>query len=506
MSHGGRRAAAVLVAAAVAALTGGGTADAAKLVPVGAGFGDPMFIAAPPHDPHRLFVVERSGTIVLLHGGVRKDFAHIAVSTRDHGGLMSMAFAPDYATSGRFYVDYTVARPGDPKGVVIRIAELRRSATDADRADPSSQRLVLAVDHPGNGFHNGGQLQFGPDGDLYVSTGDGGVNTDPDQNGQNLGVLLGKILRIDPRQHGSAPYAVPPDNPFLGRPAARPEIYAYGLRNPWRFSFDRASGAMVIGDVGEESYEEVDYAPRGAGAGANYGWPCREGLAPGPQPCTGSFVDPVFQFAHSGTGCTGAITGGYVVRNHDLDSLYGRYLYTDFCSPSGDIRSLTLGRLSATDTGPTGLAKNRIYSFGEDSCGHLYIGAASGEVDVLLDDGAKLTPCPGGPALTVKRAAEQPVARRYVQARAGCNEACEVLATGTVVLPHAGRSFPLTAVDAPLGANTPQRLRLSFTRDAADAALSTIHSGYSAFALLKLVARDGAGNRTVRHTRVRLVG
>jgi hypothetical protein len=207
-----------------------------------------------------------------------------------------------------------------------------------------------------------------------------------------------------------------------------------------------------------------------------------------------------------------------VVRNHDLDSLYGRYLFADFCALSGDIRSLALAKPTATDTGSTGMAMRSIYSFGEDSCGHIYIGSASGEVDVLLDDPARFTPCPEPPppppkpkdrtppALTVAHAASEEIAdRRYVQVKLACDERCGTVTSGTLVLPHAGRTFDLTGASRQLGAGTPVRLRLFFTRDAAAAARRTIANGYTAWAFLKVTARDAAGNQTVRRLRMQLV-
>jgi hypothetical protein len=515
------RAAALLIAGTLALLALAGTAGAATLVKVG-DFPQPIYVTAPPGDPHRLFVVEKDGQVELLHDGVRKPFLTVPgdIVSADQQGLFSMAFAPDYATSGLFYVMYTAARPGDPPpaGDVIKVAEFRRSATDPDSADPASNRTVLAIDHPDRTIHHGGQLQFGPDGHLYVSTGDG---DGPPENAQNTGVLLGKLLRIDPRQRGGAQYTVPAGNPFTGTPGARPEIFAYGLRNPWRFSFDRARGDLAIGDVGEKAREEIDFAPRGTGGGANYGWRCREGFATTPYACSspGPFTEPVFDYPHVGSGCTGSITGGYVVRNHDLDSLYGRYVYADYCGTSG-IRSLVLAQPHASDDQPTGLASPNVYSFGEDSCGHLYLVNGAGEVDVILDDAGAFTPCPEPqkppppkppardvkpPTLELSRAKRQSLSpHRSLYVRVRCDERCTVVAFATIVVPGAARPFKVV-VGRSLGPGKRVRLRLLLSPHAAEVARRALRNGKRVHAALRVVARDAAGNRAVVRKGVRVL-
>ena len=227
----------------IVALSTPAAARAFTLEPLGSAAA-PIFLTSEPADPNRLYVVERAGTIRRL--GAPGIFLDITpqVSGGGERGLLSMAFAPDYATSGRFYVFHT-----DPGGD-LTVAEYHRAS--AESADPASRRVVLVIEHSAQANHNGGQLAFGPDGYLYVATGDGGGSSDPMANGQNLGVLLGKILRIDPRPAGGAAYAVPPGNPFAGTPGAAPEIWAYGFRNPWRFSFDRATGDLIVADVGAE--------------------------------------------------------------------------------------------------------------------------------------------------------------------------------------------------------------------------------------------------------------
>jgi Glucose / Sorbosone dehydrogenase len=526
------RAAALLTAASVALLALAASAGAAMLVKVDDTFPAPVFVTAPPGDPHRVFVVEKYGSIEVLVDGVRKPFLTIPdpIHTDGEAGLLSMAFAPDYAASGLFYVQYTAQHPGDPDGAVVRTAEFRRSATDPDAADPASERVVLDIDHPGNRHHDGGQLQFGPDGQLYISVGDGGVNNDPLGNAQNTGLLLGKLLRIDPRQHGAASYAVPADNPFVGDPAAAPEVYAYGFRNPWRFSFDRVTGDLVIADVGESHREEINFARRGTGAGANYGWRCREGTQPSEDPCSGTFVEPVFDYGHVPGECS-AITGGYVVRNRDLQSLYGRYLYADSCTTSGDIRSLRLGLPTATGDASTGLAQHGAYTFGEDSCGHVYVASGSGEVDLLLDDVEVFTPCPEPqeppppkppppkppppkppppkdvtpPRLYVKSARSQSLSvHRSLYVSVRCRERCGVVASATIVKPGSARAFRVVVARS-VAARTPARLRLLLSPRAARAVRRSLRSGRHVRATLKVVARDAAGNRTSAKKRVRVL-
>jgi glucose/arabinose dehydrogenase len=287
------------------------------------------------------------------------------------GGLLSMAFAPDYSKSGRFYVYYT-----NTSG--IRISEFR-AASNRDTAQ-ATERPVLSIPHSTYRDHYGGQLQFGRDGYLYVSIGDGGRGPDgagdPERNAQNLGVLWGKLLRIDPRPSPTAGYRIPSSNPFVRVAGARPEILAYGLRNPWRFSFDRKTGDLTIGDVGQTARDEVDFVPAkgGGGRGANFGWSCFEGSLTY-NPCSApGHVPPVLEReipATSPDWCRSSITGGYVVR--DASSLAGRYIYGDFCS--GEIRSAQLATRTANGDASTGLSlpRTQLASFGEDASGHLYV-------------------------------------------------------------------------------------------------------------------------------------
>jgi len=345
-----------------------------RLVRVGT-FDEPLYVTAPPGDAERVFVVEKGGRIVVVRGGgkLARPFLDLRsrVSTGSEQGLLSMAFAPDYARSGRFYVYFT-DRAGD-----TRVVEYRRAS--ADVADPDSAREVLFQDQPESN-HNGGLVLFGPDDLLYIGLGDGGGGGDQHGsrgNGQSLGTLLGKILRIDPRPAGGRRYRIPSTNPFVGRGGARGEVYAYGLRNPWRFSFDRRTGDLSIGDVGQNEYEEIDFVRRGRGAGANFGWrpfEARARYAPG-EPAPGH-VRPVIVRRHSRGNCS--ITGGVVVRDAALVSLRGRYVYGDFCRGRIESARLSAGRARAVRQ--TRLRVDSLSSFGEDARGRVYATSLEGPV------------------------------------------------------------------------------------------------------------------------------
>ena len=337
-------------------------------------FDSPTYVTAPPGDRRRVFVVEQPGTIRVVRNGrrLRRPFLDIRESVLAGGerGLLSMAFAPDYARSRRFYVYFTDG------GGDVRVREFRRARSSAERADRRTGRDVLSQEHSQFSNHNGGQLQFGPDGLLYIGLGDGGGGGDPFGSGQSLGTFLGKILRIDPRRSGGRPYTVPRTNPFVGRSGARPEIYAYGLRNPWRFSFDRRTGDLAIADVGQNQVEEVDFVGEGRGRGANFGWSVfegrrrfRDGSAPG-------HVPPVLQQFHSNGNCS--ITGGYIVRDRSLGSLFGRYVYGDYCV--GRIRSAVLRTSRARRDRATRLRVPSLSSFGEDARGRVYATSLQGPV------------------------------------------------------------------------------------------------------------------------------
>jgi len=339
-------------------------------------FAEPVYVTGPSGDTKRLFVVEKGGRIKLLLKGKKlaRPFLNIAnkVSSGGEQGLLSMAFAPNYSSSRKFYVNYT-DKSGDTRVVEYRAAKKGRYALK------KSARLVIKIPQPADN-HNGGQLQFGSDGYLYIGMGDGGGAGDPDNNAQNLRSLLGKMLRIKPVATNGRGYSVPADNPFVNKSGARAEIYSYGLRNPWRFSFDRLNGALVIADVGQSEWEEVDYAAVGAASGANYGWRAREGdhpYGPGTAP---NAVPPVLEMSHSDGWCS--ITGGYVVRDKSLPSLNGKYLFGDFCK--SEIYSAKLAPGSATGIGPTGLNASQLVSFGQDGSGRIYTVSLTGKVSRVV--------------------------------------------------------------------------------------------------------------------------
>ena len=356
-------------------------------------FDEPISIASNPAHADDLLIGERAGRVIEATPTGRTELVNLTslVSCcESERGLLSIAPAPDFDSSRRLYIAYTgtSAAGGDEGDVHV----------DSFRPDPANltqvlREPILSVEHSTQENHNGGQLQFGPDGHLYISLGDGGGVGDPLANGQNIEVLQGKILRIDPQPGQVPPYTVPAGNPFLGGPG-RDEIWSYGLRNPWRFSFDRATGDMVIGDVGQGTREEVDFAPSPAsgvvgGGGANYGWNCREGTIAYPepsQPCDGGgFTEPVFDYVHQNPqgnaafGCS--IIGGVVVRDPSVPDLYGRYLFTDFCV--GLIRSLVLPTPPASavqDERGEGDFVTSPVTFGEDSCGRVYLALDGGGV------------------------------------------------------------------------------------------------------------------------------
>jgi glucose/arabinose dehydrogenase len=351
-----------------------------RLVKV-ASFQQPVYVTGAPADASRVFVVQRAGQVALLLGGraQTRPFLDIAGSVYTQGGdeegLLGIAFPADYARSGLFYVDYTV------QGGDIEIVQYRRSTGSPNLADPGSARLVLRIPHHDFSNHNGGQMAFGPEGDLYIGVGDGGSEGDPQNNGQNTDSLLGKILRITPSADGG--YTIPSGNPFAGRAGKRPEVWAYGLRNPWRFSFDRATGDMIVGDVGQDEQEEVDFIPAHTGAGANYGWSVWEGTRRNKAGSAPHAVFPALSVAHSNGYC--AIIGGYVVRDRSLPGLYGRYLFGDFCRRQ--IESVRLSRGHATALRATGLNVSATSSLGQDASGHIYITSLDGPVYRLAPSG-----------------------------------------------------------------------------------------------------------------------
>lgn len=360
-----------------------GTAIKTQLV--ANGLSHPLFVVAPRGDVSRIFIVEKTGRVRIVKWGtlLPTPFLDLSakVSTGSEQGLLGLAFHPGYASNGRFFVDYT-----DPAGNTV-VSQFRVSAT-ADVADALSESVILQVTQP-YANHNGGDVVFGPDGYLYIGMGDGGSVGDPQGNGQNGNVLLGKLLRID--VDSAAPYAIPASNPFVGVANFRGEIWALGLRNPWRYSFDRQSGDLYIGDVGQDRYEEVDYQPYPNAGGQNYGWNIVEGNGHCYKPAAGcdqtGLTLPVLDYDHS-QGC--AITGGYVYRGCALPDLRGTYFYADFCSAFIRTFQIVSGvptnlKDRTVDLAPGGgLSIRSIASFGEDARGELYICDLAGEVYKII--------------------------------------------------------------------------------------------------------------------------
>jgi glucose/arabinose dehydrogenase len=315
----------------------------------------------------RLFITQQVGTIVIYDGSAIRatpflDIRSLVLSGGERG-LLSVAFHPHYSQNGFFFVYYT-NKNGDNS-----IARYKVSASDPNLADTASGTILLTISHPNFANHNGGQMQFGPDGYLYIGTGDGGSGGDPNNHAQDLMQLLGKLLRIDV-DHG-LPYVIPPSNPFFAMSVARNEIWAYGLRNPWRFSFDRETGDLWIGDVGQDKYEEVDLQPATSIGGENYGWRKMEGFHcfnPATNCVDPSFTMPVIEYPHDSGACS--ISGGYRYRGTQIPAMRGAYLYGDYCT--GTISS-------ATQTGAIWTPKTlfttsiMISSFGEDVAGELYV-------------------------------------------------------------------------------------------------------------------------------------
>jgi len=347
--------------------TGGG---GVRLEKVG-DFEQPLYVTQ-PQGTEDLYVVEKTGRVRVIREGrtLPDPFIDLSdeVSTSGEQGLLSIAFAPDFADSRLLYAYYT-----DSEGEQ-RVVELRSNA-DGTAVEADSERLVLKMEDFASN-HNGGLLMFGPDpGLLYIGTGDGGMADDPERTGQDLGSLLGKILRIDPRPSDGRPYR--PAGNCPDRPGVRPEIVAYGLRNPWRFSFDRETAMLSIGDVGQNSFEEIDLVPAEAARCANFGWSAYEGdLRFNEDQTAPRHVRPALTYGR-GSGCS--VTGGYVVRDARLRSLYGRYLYGDYCAR--ELRSFVPFRQrQARDDRALGLTVPSLSSFGEDAEGRIYVTSLNGPV------------------------------------------------------------------------------------------------------------------------------
>ncbi len=423
-------------------------------------------------------------------------------SRESERGLLSIAFAPDYIISGRFFVYYTSRRPPAARAGDVVIDEFRRSAADPEVADPATRRPLLAIDHDDHENHNGGQLAVGPDGALYAGTGDGGGAGDPLGSGQNPGSLLGKLLRLDPAGGGPT------------------TVWLTGLRNPFRFSFDRLTGDLTIGDVGQGDIEEIDFSPKasGWGRGANFGWNILEGsnrYGPGNVPA--GHVAPVIEHPHSAGWCS--ITGGYVVRDPAIPELYGRYVYGDYCK--GELYAANLALPRAGGVGPIGVRVGGLSSLGEDGCGRLYAASIDGPVYRLATTGACAGPAPvpfavpgdgptgsrpdgRRPKIRLKVPPRQRVLKTgYLRLRVGCNELCRLAASGKVLGPKgATKKATLQRVRRTLAANARISVKLPVSLPARRMLRARFAARPVALARVTVVARDATGNKRVTKTLV----
>jgi len=361
------------------------------LMRLATGFDEPLWAEAPLGSSDSLWVVEKSGTVRILNleSGTRSLFLDIRDKIKirmNEQGLLGLSFSKDFLSTGRFYLYYT-----DLKGDTV-ISRYTAEGKNKKRCDASTEEQLLTISQNARN-HNGGWIDIGPDGYLYISTGDGGRSYDPNDHGQDLTTHLGKILRID--VSGKTGYSIPPDNPFLNNLKAKPEIYAYGLRNPWRCSWDRKTGDFYIADVGQNQFEEVNFTPAGTGSGANYGWRLREGLIKTPKKNTGGptphqSTDPIYTYEHSGGDFSGvSITGGYVYRG-PIESLQGKYFFADYANPR--VWSLEVKGATATNIQdwtdrlqPNEGNLNRIASFGEDHEGGLLIISHGGDIFKIIE-------------------------------------------------------------------------------------------------------------------------
>ncbi|HEX3580868.1 MAG TPA: PQQ-dependent sugar dehydrogenase [Thermoanaerobaculia bacterium] len=354
------------------------SADEIALKPVVGGLSEPTNIVN-AGDP-RLFITQQTGRIAIYDGTrlLPQPFLDVSAVISTNGeerGLLGLAFSPHYRDDGTFYIDYTNAA-GDTV-----VARYHVSAADPNRSDPASAQILLTIAQPYPN-HNGGELQFGPDGYLYIGMGDGGSGGDPENRAQTLSVLLGKILRID--VENAPTYRIPATNPFVNRAGAAPEIWAWGVRNPWRFSFDGVTGDLWIADVGQDTYEEVDFQPASSTGGENYGWRRMEGFHcynPSTNCNDGTLTLPVLEYSHADGSCS--ITGGYRYRGLDYPRLYGTYFYGDLCS----------GKLWGATPSGSGFTSRllldtsmQITTFGQDVNGELYVADyATGTIYSITD-------------------------------------------------------------------------------------------------------------------------
>jgi len=394
-----------IAAAAAPALGGGTTLTTQRII---TGLARPVLVCAPPGDSDRLFIVEqRSGSTgririydLTTNSLLSTPFLSVSVSTSSEQGLLGMAFHPDYATNRQFFINYT-----NSSGTTV-VARYEASSTNPNVAVPSSAETVLTISQPYSN-HNGGMIAFGPDGYLWIGTGDGGSAGDPGNRAQDTtNQLLGKMLRIDV---DALPYSIPADNPFVGT-TGDDEIHSYGWRNPWRFSFDRDTGDLYVADVGQNAYEEVDVFAPDDGLGGNFGWRCYEGdhtYNTSGCPGSGTMIFPVHEFSHGGSPYRCSITGGYVYRGDAIPDLQGTYFFGDYCSNQiwtfrwdggGGITNL---EDRTSELAPNAGAIGSISSFGEDADGNLYVCDLNGEVFAIQADAPEGACCVGTSCVTI---------------------------------------------------------------------------------------------------------
>lgn len=518
-----RRACVTMAAVGATGLLGAGLAagpasGAARLVQVGTA-AQPTALSAAPQDPTRLYIAQQDGVIKVLRAGQSSTFldlsARMTSAEGDLGerGLLGLAFAPDFATSGRFYVFFTARGTN-----ALTVA--RYTASSPDAASDATFEPLLSIPHDRQSNHNGGQLQFGPDGMLYAATGDGGSGGDPTGNGQDLtsaptvvgGVnhdaRLGKLLRLDVSP--AKGYTQPADNPF---PAPARDVWAYGLRNPFRFSFDRQTGDLTIGDVGQSAYEEIDVVA-GTGRARNFGWNRYEGdhTYPGGTLVTGGaagFTFPALEQSHADGWC--AITGGYVVRDPALPDLLGRYVYTDFCK--GELHSARKTGATLTDDAavPGVPAVQRVSTFGEDASGRVYLAALSGEIYRLTQvaDGPGGAPAPAPdrtpPRVSLTRTHTQhPLRTRRVTVNPRCSEACEVSVKGRIFVDGKRRVGGLRTDSRALGVDVRAKLTTRLTKYGASIIAPALRRERRVIVRLTVRATDPAGNTSSRDQVVRI--
>jgi hypothetical protein len=479
----------VLLTVAVLLAFAAPASAAPGLVPLGS-FDQPTYATGPPGDDSRIFVTERTGRVrLLVNGAVQAapflDLSAITETNYDERGLLSIAFPPDYGTSGRFYVYVTVTAAAASSGTdgEIQVRAYQRSAANPNAADPSSGRVLLAIQHSDAQNHNGGQLQFGPDGLLYLGTGDGGGANNQYGHSQDLSSYLGKLIRLD-----------------VSQPSPAPVIVSRGLRNPWRFSF-APDGRIVIGDVGQDNVEEIDVGPA-----ENYGWPCLEGNRPdiSDPGCAGVATAPPFlTHTHGGDGFC-SITGGYVITDPGLPTLKGRYLYGDYCK--GDLYTVDLAT-AATDA-DTGLNVPQLSSFGQDACGRILVVSLAGTVDRLLDGAPSGCASSGGaapPPAADTRAARVAVnvtglrslrRRHYLRVTLRPDESCRVTL----------RAARFHSVTRSLAANQRARLKLRLTARGRRSVRRALRHHKHPRINLRLRTTDAAGNAGTYTRRLRVRG